>query len=216
MSLRMTRFGEYQHVATLIDTDGKALKETNGKGPRFDWLVDMPKNAAKLVIDANRTDDDGKFISSTIEKDLKDFWKNKLPENPVKDGYRVWTADSMTNISALTYPAADAPKAISLELAKAERESAQILVTAGPKTLPSVNVELPVLKNAAGEPVKGELKWERVGYIPRIKPHEYSEATDYGDTEYWIPDPLLPAREFMVPANGTQGVWLTNHRDWNG
>ena len=85
------------YTAKLVDTDGKALKETNGKGPRFDWLVDMPKNAAKLVIDANRTDDDGKFISSTIERDLKDFWKNKLPENPVKDGYRVWTADSMTN-----------------------------------------------------------------------------------------------------------------------
>ena len=201
------------YTARLVDADGKTLKETNGKGPRFDWLVDMPKNAAKLVIDANRTDDDGKFISSTIEKDLKDFWQRKLPENPVKDGYRVWTADSMTNISALTYPAADAPKAISLELAKAERESAQILVTAGPKPLPAVNVELPVLKNAAGEPLKGELKWERVGYIPRIKPHEYSASTGYHATEYWIPDPLLPAQEFMVPANGTQGVWLTVHAD---
>ena len=201
------------YTARLVDADGKMLKETNGKGPRFDWMVDMPKNAAKLIIDASRTDDEGKIVSGTIERDLKDFWQRKLPQNPVKESYRVWTADSMTNVSALTYPAADSPKAVSLELAKAERESAQILVTAGAQALPSVNVELPILKNAAGEPLKGELKWERVGYIPRHKPHEYSAVTGYHATEFWIPDPLLPAREFMVPANGTQGIWLTVHAD---
>ena len=27
MSLRMTRFGEYQHIAALIDTDGKAVEQ---------------------------------------------------------------------------------------------------------------------------------------------------------------------------------------------
>ena len=199
------------YTAHLVDANGKRLLKTQGQGPRFEWAVDMPQNAEKLVITASRKENDGKIVSETIEKTVKGFRPLKTPLNPVKEEFRVWTADSMTNVSPLTYPAADAPKTVSLELAKAEYESAQILVTAGAEKLPAVNVELPILRNAAGEPLKGELKWERVGYIPRVKPHESGKESGYDDAEYWLPDPLLPAREFSVPANATQGVWLTVH-----
>ncbi len=199
------------YKAQLVDGQAKKLLETQGQGPRFEWTVEMPQNAEKLVITASRKGNDGTIVNGTIESPVKNIRQRMLLQNPVKEGFRVWTADSMTNVSPLTYPTADAPKAISLELAKAEYESAQILVTAGASTLPSVNVELPILRNMAGEPLKGELKWERVGYLPRIKPHESGLESGYDDSEYWMPDPLLPAREFSVPANATQGVWLTVH-----
>ena len=132
----------------------------------------------------------------------------RLPRNPVKENYQVWTADSMTNISPATYPHPDAPRDISLELAQAEAESAQIQVTAGARPLSGIKVILPELKTVHGEAFAGKIKWERVGYLPRRRPYAY-HPDGYTREEFWIPDPLLPARDFNVPANATQGIWLT-------
>ena len=196
------------YTARIVDNNGKTLAEKSDKGHIVNWTLNLPEGAAKVVIDGMK-EGAAPFRNERIIHNIHPMMK----DNPVKSAYRVWTADSMRNISPLTYPAAEESKDISLELAKAERESGQILVTAGPQQINAVNVELPVLKNAAGEALKGELKWERVGYVPRNVPHVLCPESGYDPREFWLPDPLLPPREFMVPANATQGVWLTVYAD---
>ncbi|MBP5672297.1 MAG: DUF4091 domain-containing protein [Victivallales bacterium] len=196
------------YTARIVDKIGKILAEKSDRGHIVNWTLELPDGAAKVIIDGMKSGA-APFRNERVINNVHP----KIKENPVTGAYRVWTADSMRNISPLMYPAADEAKDVFLELAKAERESAQILVTAGAKKIDAVNVELPVLKNAAGEALKGELKWERVGYIPRNVPHVLSPESGYDPSEFWLPDPLLPPREFMVPANATQGVWLTVHAD---
>ncbi|MBQ2336247.1 MAG: hypothetical protein II381_08040, partial [Victivallales bacterium] len=196
------------YTARIVDDTGKILAEKSDRGHIVNWTLDLPDGAAKVIIDGMKAGA-APFRNERVINNVN----HKMKENPVKGAYRVWTADSMRNISPLTYPATEESTSVSLELAKAERESAQILVTAGANKIDAVNVELPVLKNAAGEALKGELKWERVGYIPRNVPHVLSPESGYDPQEFWLPDPLLPPREFMVPANATQGVWLTVYAD---
>ena len=196
------------YTARIVDGTGKTLAEKSDKGHIVNWTLNLPEGAAKVVIDGMK-EGAAPFRNERVIQNIHPMMK----ENPVKGAFQVWTADSMTNVSPLTYPPADAKKDVTFELAKAERESGQILVTAGANEINAVNVELPVLKNAAGEALKGELKWERVGYIPRNVPHVLSPESGYDPREFWLPDPLLPPREFMVPANATQGVWLTVYAD---
>lgn len=192
---------DVEYVASLKDASGKELAQTSGKGDRIRWQAPLAEKPAKLDLSAEAA---GKRRTYELTVSLK----TPLPENPIKSGYRIWTADSMTNVSPATYPKMDAPQSAFVELAKAEYESFQLLVSAGPQAIKSVNVTLPELKDREGTAFSGDLKWERVGYIPRRRP--YSRHPDgYGDGEFWLPDPLLPAREFVVHGNATQGVWVT-------
>ena len=123
----------------------------------------------------------------------------------------VWTVDSMRCVTPLTFPSkADAAAAgIRLELAGRERESAQICISAGAEAaLEGVTVETPLLRAEDDAAFNGDVKWERVGYVPR--PATFC-AHPFGPppAEKWVPDPLLPAAPFRVRAASTQGVWLT-------
>ena len=150
---------------------------------------------------------------------VTDYPRTRTPEDAGRgpttvdaNAFAVWTADSMSKVTPCTYPEKEdlaAPAAIRLSLARNERESAQICVTCGTNREWKVGtLELPRLVNAEGVPLKGSFKWERVGYIPRIKgyaPHPFAPLP----TEKWIPDPLLPAAPFRVRPGSTQGAWLT-------
>ena len=198
-------FRELSYKAVLKDADGKELLSQSGTGWGIRWDAAPPRKAAELEIQVSMG---SKHKAYTCPINVN----SELPENPVKGTYQIWTADSMTNISPVTYPAAEASCDVSLELAKAEAESAQIQVTAGAEPLAEVNVVLPELKNDAGETFPGEIKWERVGYVRRAGPYAL-HPNGFPDQEVWLPDPLLPAREFRVPANATQGIWLTVRAD---
>ncbi len=131
-----------------------------------------------------------------------------------QDGFAVWTADSMRKVTPLTFPTRaelTQPKAVSLELAKRERESFQIQVTCGADVeWKQGDVALPTLRNAQGEALKGALTWERVGYVAR-EPGYYPHPQGVDPIETWLPDPLLPAAPFQVRKAATQGLWLTVH-----
>ena len=123
----------------------------------------------------------------------------------------VWIADSMRKITPLTFPTAAerARRTITLELAKAETESAQILVsTADDVCWQKGTLELGALKSADGTPFAGQVKWERQGYVPRRK-HVNLHPFGVNGLETWLPDPLLPAAPFKVRKGSTQGLWLT-------
>ena len=194
-------FRNVNYKAILQDDAGNELLVHNGTGREIRWFAEPEKKAAKLQVQVSAN---GKSKTYTYPVNVNP----RLPRNPVKENYQVWTADSMTNISPATYPHPDAPRDISLELAQAEAESAQIQVTAGARPLSGVKVILPELKTVHGEAFAGKIKWERVGYLPRRRPYAY-HPDGYTREEFWIPDPLLPARDFNVPANATQGIWLT-------
>ncbi|MBR4937510.1 MAG: DUF4091 domain-containing protein [Kiritimatiellae bacterium] len=134
------------------------------------------------------------------------------PTNVAADAVAVWTADSMCRVTPCTYPAssdlADEPS-VSLDLMRNERESAQICLTAGKDGgCDGVVLELSPLKNARGAVLKGEFKWERIGYVPRMSGYA-GHPLGADPSEKWIPDPLLPAAPFRVRSGSTQGVWLT-------
>ncbi|MBQ7191230.1 MAG: DUF4091 domain-containing protein [Kiritimatiellae bacterium] len=137
-----------------------------------------------------------------------------LPKNTVPSGESVvWTEDSMTFVTPLTFPTEEQKRAkeIRLELARRERESAQILIsTADDVEWHDGSVTLPELRMADGTPFAGTLTWEREGYLAR-DPGYRKHPCAKDDVETWFPDPLLPAGRFRVPCGATQGIWLTFH-----
>ncbi len=137
-----------------------------------------------------------------------------VPESVPTNGAVVWLADSMRKVTPLTFPTANevaAPKRIALALARRESESFQVEVSCGGGAAwERGNVALPVLKNAKGEALKGEFKWERVGYLAREAGYA-THPCGIDSYETWLPDPLLPAAPFRVRAASTQGLWFTVH-----
>ena len=136
-------------------------------------------------------------------------------DNPVKKNAVVWTSDSMRSVTPLTYPSdaeLNSPK-ISLELARNESESAQILITASNAGyVPDVNVQLTEFRDAKGKLFGGDVTWKRVAYVRRPKGYN-SHPFGVPVEENWLPDPLLPPARFTVRASATQGVWLTARSD---
>ena len=132
------------------------------------------------------------------------------PNSPVASGkVEVWTEDSMTLVTPLTFPRADASRSISLSLAKRERESAQVLLsTAADVEWIAAELEMPLLKNADGVAFKGTVIWQRQGYLAReygANPHPNA----FPKNEKWFPDPLMPPAPMRVRRASTQGAWIT-------
>ena len=179
------------------------LERREGKGERF---ADV-RMSLKPFADADEVDYrwfTGRKVQMKSERTPSTY---SFPPPP--DGVTVWTASPMDWVTPLTVPPAGAAKSISLSLARRERESAQLLVSCGADTeLSGVTLEIGALKDAKGRTLDGEVKWERVGYIPRKPDHKlHPEAPDA--REIWLPDPLLPAAPFRVRRAGTQGTWIT-------
>lgn len=130
------------------------------------------------------------------------------PRCPVPAGaLRVWTCGSLRTVTPLTFPPEGATASVTLDLARRECESAQINVTAGGET-DGVSLEFGPLRRRDGLAFRGDLKWERVGYIARgygFRTHPDAPPL----AERWLPGPLLPAAPFRVRAASTQGAWIT-------
>ena len=124
----------------------------------------------------------------------------------------VWTADSMRKVTPLTFPTEAerlSPAAVSLQLAKGERESAQVLLTTGAdRELADVELRLSPLVNAAGKALVGSFTWQRLGYLAR-RPEYAPHPCGVDPCEKWIPEVLLPAAPMRIRKGGTQGAWLT-------
>ncbi|MCQ2392242.1 MAG: DUF4091 domain-containing protein [Kiritimatiellae bacterium] len=131
--------------------------------------------------------------------------------SPLPNGYpKVWAAHSMRKISPLTFPqGAAGENRISIQMARNERESAQVLVSMPSDTEWSAcELVLPKLTSADGTPFVGDVKWERQGYLarePGFTPHPCALP----DGERWFPEVLLPAAPMRVRSCSTQGAWIT-------
>lgn len=129
-----------------------------------------------------------------------------------KDSLCVWTADSMRKVTPLTFPTAAerlTEARVSLQLAKGERESAQVLITTGEACeLPCVELSLTPLVNASGAVLKGAFTWQRLGYLAR-RPEYAPHPCGVDPHEKWVPEVLLPAAPMRVRKGGTHGAWLT-------
>ena len=121
----------------------------------------------------------------------------------------VWTADSMARVTPLTFPSDAVARRAAIELARNERESFQVVVTAGEDAgLDGVALEISPLKDSSGRVLRGGVKWERVACIPRrpgAKGHPFAAPRE----ERWIPEPLLPAAPFSVRGGSSRAAWVT-------
>lgn len=134
--------------------------------------------------------------------------------NPLAAGeFAVWTAPSTRMVTPLDFPTADERemKSVLLDLARGERESFQVNLSAGAKAgKDGVTLEIGRFVSADGKRFEGEVKWERVGYLKRE--NGYTEHPDAPLSSIrWFPDPLLPAAPMRVRCGGTQGAWVTAH-----
>lgn len=95
-------------------------------------------------------------------------------------------------------------QAWSVEIARGERESFQLLITAGDRELKNVVVENSLV-------VKGvTVELSVVGYVRTQAGDRRPWAKQEGAGKIgWWPDPLLPNRVFDVAARETQPVWVT-------
>jgi hypothetical protein len=157
-------------------------------------------------------DEPTKIVASDFPRSRTAAESAMGPGNVAAGDIAVWTADSMVKVTPCTYP--EAPELVShprirLALRRRERESAQICITSGrDREWRDVRLVLSPLKNAGGRKLKGEFKWERIGYVPRMPGYAgHPLGADPG--EKWMPDPLLPAAPFRVRPASTQGAWLT-------
>jgi len=109
--------------------------------------------------------------------------------------YQLWSVGSLTKILPDQAKPKDARSEIVLYAARGERESVQVVVTAGSQPLDDVRVSLSELTGPGGTLKQIELC--RVAYI------------DMPNLKKIAPDPLPPATPFDVPAGANQPVWIT-------
>ena len=147
----------------------------------------------------------GREVKLVTERTFPSLLKERCP---LQSGeFQVWTCGSLETVTPLAFPKSDARRSISIDLARREEESAQVLISSG-SPLENVSLVLGELKDVQGRRFKGQLKWERVGYIARGHGfYRHAEAPPIH--ERWLPGPLLPAAPFKVRAASTQGTWIT-------
>ncbi len=183
---------------------GGALQSFSGKGQHVCFITDGEKDPASVQVVLSEKGSTRNFAFT-----IPAFTR---PKNPVKTACVVWSAEALRRVTPLTYPTEEEQadtRAITLDLARNERENAQVLVTAcGEKGLNDVTVSLSSFVNADMEPLDGSVSWERIGYVAREPPFK-AHPCGVPLTEAWLPDPLLPAAPFRVRKGSTQGVWLT-------
>ena len=155
---------------------------------------------------------EGNRRTSIAYEPVPDDGRTVGPVSPLPSGsHAVWTADSMVRVTPLTFPNGDRARPIVLELAKGERESAQILVSTAPDvSFDDVRLEIGPLAAPDGEPFRGDVKWERLGYLSRVPEYEPHPNTTNA-YERWIPEVLLPSAPMRVRKGATQGAWVTVH-----
>jgi hypothetical protein len=102
-------------------------------------------------------------------------------------------------------PPPDGKAAWRVEMARGERESFQMLVTAGDGELRDVTVESSLDRNSGLEAEVSLAGFVRTGPADKRPWAKMEGAGRIG----WWPDPLLPNRRFDLAAGETQPVWVT-------
>ena len=201
---KLELYGIFRDGVGTVEFDGHAIERREGTNDVLEAqsMTDMPNSDSDIAVRKIFTGREIKFVTErTSPSRLAKRCTLPLGE------LRVWTCGSLETVTPLTFPGAGAERSISIDLARREGESAQVLVSSA-SSLENVNLELGELANAQGARFKGSMKWERVGYIARgYGFYRHTEAPPLH--ERWLPGPLLPAAPFKVRAGSTQGTWIT-------
>ena len=191
-----------QFSGKFTDKAGKSLAEFKSKGKiyRKEFSFAALPHALELeMTDKNMTKRE-KILLSTLVR--------KAPEGkafaPV-----VWCANAMEKISPLTLPGKNPAQQKLMELAGNERESMQIVISNGKnQELKNVTCTVSDFRNESGIKFPGKINLQRIAYRPRTIPYA-THPEQLPESEYWLPDPLLPMCTFSVPGRGNAGIWLT-------
>ncbi|MBT7165603.1 MAG: DUF4091 domain-containing protein [Victivallales bacterium] len=192
--------------AELTTKSGTLVGKAAGSGTACHLKGKVSDGAANLIV----------RITGRTEKGLTTDFSSPaalpaLPENPVKQGFRAWTATGMEKVLPGALPPTPAqPLRISLQLARGEHEGAQLaLKSADALSLRNVRVEIAPLVGSDGKP-GGTVSLTPlvVGYV-RVDTSAGHPA--FGGEPGWFPDPLLPSRPVDVAGGCTQAFWLDAH-----
>ena len=120
---------------------------------------------------------------------------------------RVWVADSLSKILPVTPAPAQSPEAISIDAARNEYESAQVVVTAGDQAA-KVTVQIDPVTGPGGP--KPRVQAAFLGFVPvkigtKDTPPEHLVTAPPAD----IPDPILSKKSVECAPGKNQPVWLT-------
>ena len=187
-----------------VSWSSKDDRKLAGSGSGRTFCVPISRTAKSVTLTLNG---DGLKKNTKLTLDVP---ASNLPPCPVSGDRRtVWTADSMTCVTPLTYPDSSSATSLSLLVARRGSSSAQINITSGEACGEATAVLEPgALVDADGRPFPGTVKWERVGYIRR-RSDDSLHPNSPNPEGCWLPDPLLTAGEMRLRAGGTQGAWLT-------
>ncbi len=201
---KLELYGIFRDGIGEVEFDGHSIERREGTNDVLEVqsMTDMPYSDSDVTV---RKVFNGREVKLVTERTSPSRLQERclLPSGD----FQVWTCESLDTVTPLTFPKSDAKRTISIDLARCEGESAQVLVSSH-SPLENVNLELSELKNSQGKRFKGRLKWERVGYIARGHGfYRHAEAPPIH--ERWLPGPLLPAAPFKVRGGSTQGTWIT-------
>lgn len=185
--------------AELADADGHRIAAANGQNPACRLAGEVPVACTDLAVTIRGRTADGQTLDFAAPLSLP-----PVPRNPVREGWRVWTASGMEQVLPDASPPEPLPEPrIELQLARGEHEGAQIaLRTADDLSLPHVRIEVGPLP--AGVTVTPLV----VGYV-RVDTSAGHPA--FGGKTGWFPDPLLPRQLVDVLPGCTQAFWLDVH-----
>ncbi|MBQ3098020.1 MAG: DUF4091 domain-containing protein, partial [Kiritimatiellae bacterium] len=201
---KLELYGIFRDGVGKVEFDGHSIERREGTNDVLEVqsMTDMPYSDSDVTV---RKVFNGREVKLVTERTFPSLLKEKCP---LQSGeFQVWTCGSLETVTPLAFPKSDARRSISIDLARREGESAQVLISSG-SPLENVSLVLGELKDVQGRRFKGQLKWERVGYIARGHGfYRHAEAPPIH--ERWLPGPLLPAAPFKVRAASTQGTWIT-------
>jgi len=163
--------------------------------PSFDRWQQFPQQAAEVARDVRRT-------TILVQTRLHDLARNREPSD-----FAVLVYSPMLKVEQSATPPGIVDGSVAIELAQNEYESAQFTIWPITGELNDVSVRVSDLISQDRKAVilSQDINLNPVGFVPCREPEYVPDLTGS------LPDPLLPYREFSVPAGTHQPVWLTVH-----
>jgi hypothetical protein len=210
---RQVKAGEYCLYLDVYYADGTAdwRIRTSWQQGTHDWeRIDgyfVPRAAVEKVeayafVRHGRGSAEYRNLRVAREEPARPLPPGLTRRNPVAGkGCRVWCADSMTRVTPALFPSSfDAAPQLAFDLAANERESQQLVLTAGPGATGEVSVAISLPGLAA--------TWARVGFFRRGPAYD-AHSHGVPPAERFLPDPLLPAAPFALRGGYNHPLWVT-------
>lgn len=126
--------------------------------------------------------------------------------------YQVWVEDALVKVFRDSTPTQHAAARVSLDVARGEYESAQIVVRPTEKTIAFLKVYCGALKSADGAAMLAAPQVRYVDYVPLFMNSAATPpAHRVAQSPAWVPDPLYEVPHTDAWVHQARPVWLTFH-----